>query len=529
MKRAALATAVIASVAAIYLLRLDRAAGLYVDDAWFIVLAESLWNGHGFRLISSAAAPIVPAVPPGFPLILAPIVGLTPHFPDNVLMLKAVSIAAMFGVGFAVYIYVARCYGAPRRVVAVVAIATVTLPAFVFLATSTVMAEACFTLSQLLLAVMLERVAGKASPRLTVVAGLIGAATLLIRLAGIASVAAGAFYLLWRRGFKSAATFTAITFVCFAPWGVYAFVNASSADERAALGGSMAARYDELLLMRHGGEPSGGRITLRELPGRIAFNAAEMFALDSGPFIIPAAYRSADESGQEALQLSMETGLRASTMGGYAAAWWLSSAISLVMVAGLIASMRRRVTVADLFVCFTVAMVLLVPARSFRYVLPLAPFFIFYFFRGIEAMARRGQSTEFGAAFRIAAACVLVLFAAEHVQYIVALHNGPVPAWLRDYAEVKTETDWMRENLKRDGPVATSNPGLVYLTTGRRTLALTNLQSHWLALQQAGVPYAATLHMTDPPDTDSDFKVVYETPRLKLWVVEIPRTPRDKN
>src|SRR4029078_1875711 len=125
-----------------------------------------------------------------------------------------------------------------------------------------------------------------------------------------------------------------------------------------------------------------------------------------------------------------------------------------------------------------------------------------YFFRGIEAMMRRGQSTEFGAAFRIAAACVLVLFAAEHVQYIVALHSGPAPAWLRDYAEVKTETDWMRENLKRDGPVATSNPGLVYLTNGRRPLALTNRREHWRVLQEAGVPYGATLHMTDLPAAD---------------------------
>jgi hypothetical protein len=191
--------------------------------------------------------------------------------------------------------------------------------------------------------------------------------------------------------------------------------------------------------------------------------------------------------------------------------------------------MRTRVTVAELFVVFTVTMVLLVPSRSFRYVLPLAPFLIFYFFRGIEAITRPARSAEFSAAFRIAAACILTLFAIEHVQYIVALRYGPAPAWLRDFAEVKAETDWMRENLKREGPVATSNPGLVYLTTGRRTLALTNLRNHWLALQNAGVPYAATLHMTDRPNADRDFKVIYESPRLKLWVVEIPPTPSDKN
>ncbi|MEP6782778.1 MAG: hypothetical protein ABI983_03850, partial [Acidobacteriota bacterium] len=236
-----------ASILALYLLRLDHAAGLYVDDAWYIVLAEALGSGRGFRLISSAAAPIVPPVPPGFAIILAPVVGLTPHFPDNVFALKAVSIAAMLGVGIGAYFYIARSYGTPRIVAAVVAIITVTLPAFVFLATSTVMAEAVFTVSQLLLAVMIERAAVKESGRLTVLAGLIGGATLLIRLAAVASVGGAALYLAWRRGFKSALTFAGVVCVCYAPWAWYSIANASTAAERAAHGGSMAAQYSELL------------------------------------------------------------------------------------------------------------------------------------------------------------------------------------------------------------------------------------------------------------------------------------------
>jgi hypothetical protein len=354
------------------------------------------------------------------------------------------------------------------------------------------------------------------------IAGLIGGATLLIRLAAVASVGGAVLYLAWRRGVRLAIAFAAIVLVCVAPYGIYAIANDSSVQERAAHGGSMAARYDQLLLMRQGGEPSSGQVTLAELPERIAFNAAELFALDAGPFIIPGAFRGPDESGQEALQLSREKGFRASTMGSSAAVGWVSTLITVVMLAGFVTVIRRRITVAELFVAFTIAMVLLVPARSFRYVLPLAPFLIFYFFQGVDAIARRRRSAEFGSAFRIAAACVMTLVAVEHVQYIVQLRNGPPPPWLRDYAEVTAETDWMRENLKRDGPVATSNPGLVYLTTGRRTLALTNLRTHWLDLQRAGVPYGATLTMAERPNADPDFKVVYESPRLKLWVVEIP-------
>ena len=77
MKRAGAGIAIGLAVLAIYILRLDHAAGLYVDDAWYIVLAKALWHGDGFRLISSAATPILPAFPPGFAMILAPVVGLT--------------------------------------------------------------------------------------------------------------------------------------------------------------------------------------------------------------------------------------------------------------------------------------------------------------------------------------------------------------------------------------------------------------------------------------------------------------------
>jgi len=103
MRRAGVAAAITALVAVVYALRLDRAAGLYVDDAWYMVLAEALSKGEGFRLISSAATPILPAVPPGFPMILAPVMRMFPDFPGNVTPLKMVSILAMFGVGIAAY------------------------------------------------------------------------------------------------------------------------------------------------------------------------------------------------------------------------------------------------------------------------------------------------------------------------------------------------------------------------------------------------------------------------------------------
>ncbi|MDP2054298.1 MAG: hypothetical protein Q8L75_11730, partial [Acidobacteriota bacterium] len=214
--------AVAASVVLLYILRLNTAAGLYVDDAFYMVLAKALAQGDGFALISSAAQPILPAFPPGFPLLLTPVFAIHPQFPDNVLWLKAVSVLAMLGVGLATYWYLARVYAAPRLMAGSVALITVVTPALVFLATSTVMAECAFTLGLLAMALVVERaVAPGSQSHLTIpLAAVLGAATLLIRSAGIAALVAASLYLVTKRGWRSAAGFAAVAALCYLPWAL---------------------------------------------------------------------------------------------------------------------------------------------------------------------------------------------------------------------------------------------------------------------------------------------------------------------
>lgn len=538
MRRAGAAAAITALAAAVYLLRLDPAAGLYVDDAWYIVLAEALWKGEGFRLISSATTPILPAFPPGFPMILAPVVGMFPDFPANVTPLKVVSMVAMLGVGAATFRYLVTVYDAPAPAGAAVALITVLMPAFVFLATSTVMAEATFTLAQVGVALAMERAArpnrrGDSHPiRAAVTCGLIAGVTLLIRLAGIASIAAGVWYLGRKRGWRTAVIVAAVAAASYAPWAAYSAAHHAPREERVQHGGSIAYGYGELLSMRYGGEPSSGQVTLRELPGRIVFNAINIFGRDAGAFVLPMAYREAIESGMEVFQLSGETGFRATGMGGGSAVLWVSFPVSAVVLIGFAAVVRRRATVAEYMIPMTIAMVVLVPARTFRYVLPLTPFLLFYFFRGIETIAasfaRRASADRevpprrTTAPFRIAAACVLALILIEHGQYINAARSGPQPTWLLGYEEVKAVTDWVQANLPDRSPIASSNPGLVYLATGRRTVALSNPQTHLVEWQQLGVRYAVALHQAEKPPPHLEFRPLYESPRLQLWVMELP-------
>ena len=72
----------------------SRPAGAFFDDAHYIILAESLVSGQGYRLTNFPNAPVENAFPPGWPLLLTPLVAL---FPRNYLVLKAFAFLLWLG------------------------------------------------------------------------------------------------------------------------------------------------------------------------------------------------------------------------------------------------------------------------------------------------------------------------------------------------------------------------------------------------------------------------------------------------
>ena len=97
----------------IYVLRLDHVAGMAIDDAWYVMLAKGLAEGRGYQLINAPIDGILPGYPPGFPGLLSLVFHLRPDFPDNVWLLKSVSMAAMFGVATLSYSYLHQLRGLP--------------------------------------------------------------------------------------------------------------------------------------------------------------------------------------------------------------------------------------------------------------------------------------------------------------------------------------------------------------------------------------------------------------------------------
>ena len=169
-------------------------------------------------------------------------------------------------------------------------------------------------------------------------------------------------------------------------------------------------------------------------------------------------------------------------------------------------------------------MVAFVPARTYRYILPLAPFILFYFLNGIQAIETRFRSRtgSLTPAVRIVATCMALLFVAEHAQYIARRYVGPIPSWLLDYRETTLVTDRVERNTLPDEIIATNNPGLVFLATGGKTVVLTDIRNSWplWARQACATPSALQVARSHPP-SPIHIPSCYETPIHRLWILQV--------
>jgi hypothetical protein len=512
VKRRLIAVALFIGVTAVYAVRLDDVAGLYKDDAYYMVLAKSLAGGHGYALIS-APTPILPSFPPGFALLLAPIVAAAPDYADSLVWLKTLSIAAMIGTGLLTFRYLHgyRDVGAGRA--AVIAVLTTLTPGFVFLATSTVMSECVFTFALMGSAVALERAARAQDPsqsrRAVVVAAMVTTAAWLIRSSGLALVGAGAVFLVWKRGWRAAMGFVAVCAIAYAPWAAHSATHRPTDAERAAYGGDVVGTRSLTSLVA----PSAAQ--------RITANAVNVFGRDIGAMIFPAGYRGADESGLEAFNLTGALEFQEGSMGVGPVPVTLSSVMAVFVVLGGVVMARRRLGVAEVFCVMTILMVMIVTSQAiYRYMLPLAPFVISYFLTGVESVAARLRAGAAPAAFRIVAGCLLVFVMAEHGRYAWLKTLGPPPLIIRDGREVRLVTDYVNAHLPADATVVSTNPGLVYLLTGRKAVTYVDPVRNQERWQAAGISHAVALHTAA---RSGGYQVLFESPRLKLWVTEIAR------
>ena len=494
---------------AVYLLRLDAVAGQYVDDAWYVLLAQAIASGQGYHLISAPTpelALILPAFPPGFPLVLAVVAAVAPAFPANVLVLKLVSILAMIGVGALSAMYY-RDRSLPSPFAIALALVVVLTPAFVFLATSTVMAEPLYTLAQVAAIVLVGR-------RRPVLGGLAAAAAALIRSAGLPIIVAATIWYLVQRDRRAAGLFLATAVIALLPWMIYARAYATPLDVRLAHGGAHVFNYSEQFWMRRAGEIQSGRITLGDVPARVGAGLVDVFGRDTGAVVMPVLYRSSIESGEETLSIGgRRSDLSQGSMGNTTGTLVLSVLLSVLALVGFISRWRRGAGAADWFVPLAVVPVILFPHWAFRLVLPLTPFLYGYLVDGVQTLTNNWTRV-----LRMALLCLIGLHLADHAMYRIQIDQS---VWLADAREGSLVTDWMQRELKDPGAVASTNPALIFLRTGRRGVALDDARGRWAAWKAQGIRYVVDLNGSELPEQSLGYRVLFTTERSKLWIIEI--------
>jgi hypothetical protein len=491
---------------AVYVLRLDRIVGIMGDDAWYALLGRTLARGDGFLQPNTPTPGLLPIVPPGFPLLLAPLWYIAPAFPANVFVLKALSVAAMLATAGLTYAYSRAHTEWPRELALIVAVAVSLVPSLVFISTSTLMSDAVFLTVQLATLVALERWPTRTG---TVVAGVGAAVAMLLRTVGAAVPMGAVAYLCLKREWRRAAVLAAVVVVSLTPWQLYAYRHSSSAAEQG--GGEALLSYRQQFWQQFAGDAKAGTATLRDLPLRIGQNTVDVITRDVVALVAPSLLRGAHQSGLELVGVGSFGGL--GPMGNGAGTMTVSAALFLLIAVGWTRAVQRRLSLAEIVVPLSLAVVVSWPSWTFRFVLPLAPFLMVYLVDGLRAVMPAASRVPVLAMLAVAG---LSLF--DHGEYI-ARARVRQPDWSIYAEETDAVLAWLQQH-PADGVIATSNPALVYLRTGTPTIQLEGFVDR-AALKARGVRYVVWVHLAGMRVPADQGSVRYVSPRVAFWVLEL--------
>lgn len=512
----------------VYLWRLDPIVGLFVDDAWYALLAQSLATGQGYQLINSPSPGILPVYPPMYPFLVSLAYRLWPSFPNNVMLLKSVSVVAMLVVGWASYKHFKRDREWPHLLSLLSALTVTLTPSLVFLGTSSTMSECVFTMFQLLAVVVIESAArsetGKAELRNAALGGALAAIAFLTRSIGLAVIGAGLVFLLKERRWRSAAVFVAAVAIFAAPWMMYSRAHQPTAEQRIEQGGMIVQDYTQQFWQSRAGDAFSAKVGWDRLPERMWSNAMKIISNNTAMIFAPTLHRSPKLSGEETLESGLET-------------HGLSYVLSLVLLLGFALAVRRRLGMAEITVVFSLGITCLWPWETFRFLLPLTPFLFVYLLealRGVREFTRvkleAKAAPEPWQAMTILVGLFLALFLFDHTAYLAKrsdLSRAEYLPWRALFNENQEALDWIRDKTPQDAVFCSMNPALIYLYTGRKSVAGGNPEGNWENWKRLNVRYMAYLsvyQIGDPGMEEGRFEQVYRSKGpLKLRIMDLGR------
>jgi hypothetical protein len=453
---------------------------------------------------------------------------LWPSFPNNVLLLKSVSVVAMMVVGWASYKHFKRDREWPHLLSLLSALTVTLTPSLVFLATSSTMSECVFMMFQLLAVVVIESAAraenGKTELRSAALGGALAVIAFLTRSIGLAVIVAGLVFLLKERRWRSAAVFVVAVAIFAAPWVIYSRTHQPTEEQRREQGGMIVQDYAQQFWQTRAGDALSAKVGLDRLPERMWSNAMKIVSNNTAMIFTPTLHRSPKLSGEETLESGM-------------ASHGLSYVLSLALLLGFALSVWQRLGMAELTVVFSLAITCLWPWDTFRFLLPLTPFLFAYLLevlRGVREFTRvkleAKAAPEPWRAMAIFVGLFLALFLFDHAAYLAQrsdLSRAEYLPWRALFNENKEALDWIRDKTPQDAVFCSMNPALIYLYTGRKSVAGGNPEGNcenWKRINVRYMAYLSVYPIADPGLDEGRFQQAYRSQGpLKLRIMDLGR------
>lgn len=532
------------AVALVYFWRMDNVVGLFKDDAWYLLLAKSLATGQGYRLTNFPFDAGIAIYPPAFPWLLSLFYRLLPEFPQNLWLLKSVSIIALLVTGWMLVFYFTRQRQLPVFLSCAIALATVLSPALVFLATSTLMSECVFTCIQVATLIVIPYCEkDKCTTRfrynaLIIIIAMLATATFFTRSIGITLVVAIGLFWAIKRFWKQVAVFAIAVACLYGPWWGYTTIQRQQVKPNPQ-SGTISTSYTNYFLTQETNLPPSYS-KLAKFSWGVWQNLTVTFGCDLGGVCFPSLYRPAPESGVEIFDMVESLGFgpeinerTRGTMGRVPATIILSLVLSLIGLIGFIDRLRQDLTVVELYLIGTFAIFLAWPWSPFRFLLPLIPFLLFYIVHGWRVMIewilnqanRPAKEAQFMPA-RVFLLCVIGLFMYDHVGYLQAKTRPATtqdrPPVIQTFAAIGEILHWVRTHTAETEVVTTDNLPLVYIYSHRKTIVCPLADC-----PAQGVRYFVNVAPLTPVPRTIPGKIVFQPNHSSLYVFEMSKTEKD--
>jgi hypothetical protein len=189
----------------------------------------------------------------------------------------------------------------------------------------------------------------------------------------------------------------------------------------------------------------------------------------------------------------------------------VSTLVAGIILFGWIGTPRERFALPALVMAATLPMIAPVAGQTFRYLIPLTPYLMLFFWHGLRAPA----------VARIAFLTLIGLQVVDHAGYLRQKLTSTT-GWIADFRETRETNAWIARNVPPDQAIAATNPGLIYLDSGRRTVAIDGMRRNWERWKASGIRYVSSnMEPDELPAKSLGWRLGFRSERRGLWVIEI--------